>query len=155
MTKSGGKILVSNRRARFDYAIEDTYDAGIVLVGSEVKSLRAANASLVDAYAEIRQGEAWLVNAMIKEYAWSNQNNHEPRRTRKLLLHKQEIKKIAVKTEQRGYTLVPMSFFLQQGKIKVRLGLGTGKRSFEKRESKKEAEAKREMDRAIKQHRTS
>ena len=146
----GNKVLVRNKKARHDYAIEDTFEAGISLVGSEVKSLRESRASLVDAYAEIRNGEVWLINAQINEYPWANQFNHDPKRERKLLLHKHEIKKLGVKTEQRGYTLVPLSIYLKNGKIKVELGLGVGKRFFEKRQSKREAEDKREMDRARK-----
>jgi len=146
----GQKVLVRNKKARHDYAIEDTFEAGISLVGSEVKSLRESRASLVDAYAEIRRGEAWLVNAQINEYPWANQFNHEPMRDRKLLLHKHELRKLAIKTEQRGYTLVPLSIYLKNGKIKVELGLGVGKRFFEKRQAKREAEDRREIDRARK-----
>jgi len=146
----GNKVLARNRKARFNYEIEDTFEAGISLLGSEVKSLREARASLVDAYAEIRHNEAWLIAAHINEYPWANQFNHEPTRNRKLLLHKHEIRKLAIKTEQRGYTMVPLSIYLKDGKIKVELGLGVGKRFYEKRQSKREAEDKREMDRARK-----
>ncbi len=146
----GAKVLVRNKKARHDYAIEDTFEAGISLVGSEVKSLRDARATLTDAFAVIRNGEVWLVGAQINEYPWSNQFNHDPRRDRKLLMHKHEIRKIGIKTEQRGYSLVPLSIYLKNGRIKVELGLGVGKRFFEKRDAKREADDKREIDRAMK-----
>ena len=146
----GHKVVVRNRKARHNYDIEDTFEAGIQLLGSEVKSLRESRASLVDAYVDIRNGEAWLVAAQINEYPWSNQFNHEPTRDRKLLLHKHEIRKLGIKTEQRGYTMVPLAIYLVNGKFKVELGLGVGKRFFEKRQSKREAEDRREMDRARK-----
>ncbi|RMH44970.1 MAG: SsrA-binding protein SmpB [Deltaproteobacteria bacterium] len=146
----GHKVLVRNKKARHDYAIEETYEAGISLVGSEVKSLRESMASLTDAYAVIRGGEAYLVGARINEYPWANQFNHDPTRDRKLLLHKHEIRRLAVKTAQRGYALVPLAMYLKDGKIKVELGLGVGKRLYEKREAKREAEDRREIERAIK-----
>jgi SsrA-binding protein len=149
----GFKVLVRNRKARHDYAIEETVEAGISLVGSEVKSLRESKASLVDAYAEIRNGEAWLRGAKINEYPWANAFNHDPERVRKLLLHSHEIKKLGVKTEQRGYALIPLAIYLKNGKIKVELGLGVGKRFFEKRHAKREADDKREMDKAMKRGR--
>jgi SsrA-binding protein len=121
-----------------------------VLVGSEVKSLRAARASLADAYAEIRDGEAWLVNAQINEYAQANRHNHDPLRPRKLLLHADQIRKLGIKTEQRGYTLIPLSMYLKHGRIKLELALGVGKKHYEKRQAKREAEDRREIDRAIK-----
>jgi len=147
----GHKTLVRNRKARHDYAIEETVEAGVVLVGSEVKSLRESKAALKDAFVQFRRGEAWLVNAQIDEYPWANQFNHEPKRERKLLLNAHEIKKLATRVEQRGYSLVPLAFYLKNGKIKVELGLGTGKAAYEKRDSKREAEARREIDRAMKQ----
>jgi len=146
----GTRILVRNKKARHDYAIEETHEAGISLEGSEVKSLREARASLVDAFAIIRNGEAFLIGAHINEYPWANQWNHDPKRERKLLLHRHEIHKLGIKTEQRGYTLVPLAIYLKGGKIKVELGLGVGKRFFEKRYAKREQEDKREMDRAMK-----
>ena len=149
----GNKVLVRNKKARHDYEIEDTFEAGIQLVGSEVKSLRDARASLQDAYAEIRNGEAWLINAQINEYPWANQFNHEPKRDRKLLLHGHELKKLSIKTDQRGYALIPLALYLKQGKVKVELALGVGKKAYEKRESKRAAEAEREMRQAMRRRR--
>jgi SsrA-binding protein len=149
----GVRVLARNRRARHDYAIEETYEAGISLVGSEVKSLRDARVALTDAYAELRGGEAFLVNAQIDEYPWANQFNHDPRRTRKLLLHRQELRKLTVKTDQRGYSLIPLSIYLKNGKIKVELGLGVGRKHYEKRDAKREAEAKREIEQATRRRR--
>ena len=148
-TPDGVKVLVRNRRAFHDYQIEDRVEAGLVLLGSEVKSLREGTASLTDAYAEIRGVEAWLVGVQIKEYPWANRFNHEPLRDRKLLLHRAEIRKLAVKTQQRGYTLVPLSLYLKDGKIKTELGLATGKRQYEKRQAAKEATARREVEQAL------
>lgn len=147
----GARVLVRNRRALHDYEIEETIEAGAVLVGSEVKSLREAHGNLNDAYAEIRNEEVWLYNATIQEYPWANQFNHEPTRPRKLLLHKREIRRLAIKTQQRGFTLIPLAIYLNEGKIKVELGLAEGKKQYEKREATREAEAQRDIDRAMKQ----
>lgn len=147
----GARVLVRNRRALHDYEIEEAIEAGIVLVGSEVKSLREAHGNLNDAYAEIRNEEVWLYNATIQEYPWANQFNHEPTRPRKLLLHKREIRRLAIKTQQRGFTLIPLAIYLNEGKIKVELGLAEGKKQYEKREATREAEAQRDIDRAMKQ----
>ncbi len=143
----GIKVLVRNKKARHDYAIDETYEAGMVLVGSEVKSLRESHGSLLDAYADVRGGEVWLMNCDIAKYAWANQFNHDPLRPRKLLLHKQQIKKIAGKVRDKGFTLIPLEIFLKHGKIKIEIALAKGKREFEKRETKKEKEAQREMER--------
>jgi SsrA-binding protein len=142
------KILVRNKKARHDFEIDDTIETGIVLVGSEVKSLREAAGNLVDAYCQIRNGELWLLSAQISPYPWANQFNHEPRRDRKLLAHKQEIKRLAAKVREKSYTLIPTEIYLKKGRIKVEVALARGKRQFEKRESKKTAEAKREMEAA-------
>jgi SsrA-binding protein len=144
------RVLVRNRRATHDYHIHDRIEAGVALLGSEVKSLRDARASIGDGYAEIRRGEAWLVNVQIQEYPWANQFNHDPLRPRKLLLHKGELRKLAVKTEQRGYTLIPLQIYLKKGRVKVELGLVTSKRQYEKRDASREADAKREIDQALK-----
>lgn len=148
--RDGAQVLVRNRRASHDYQIHETLEAGLVLVGSEVKALRQAKGSLSDAYAEIRDGEAWMVGAQINEYKWANQFNHDPQRRRKLLLHKRQIRKLAIKTQQRGFTLVPLSMYLKDGKIKVELAVATGKRFYEKRDTAREADAKREIDRELK-----
>jgi SsrA-binding protein len=143
------KVLVRNRKARHDYEILDTYEAGLVLVGSEVKSLREAAGSLADAYAELRGGEAWLVGAQINPYPWANQFNHAPRRDRKLLLHRAELRRLATKLGRGGgMTLIPLEIYLSGGKIKVAVALARGKRQFEKRDAKRTAEAEREMEAA-------
>ena len=147
----GARVLVRNRRALHEYEVEETLEAGIVLVGSEVKSLRDAHGNLNDAYAEIRNDEVWLNNAQIQEYPWANQFNHEPMRPRKLLLHRREIRRLAIKTQQRGFTLIPLAIYLTEGKIKVELALAEGKKQYEKREATREAEDQRDIDRAMKQ----
>lgn len=145
----GATVLVRNRRALHDYEVHEVMEVGVVLLGSEVKSLRDAHANLSDAYAEIHSDEAWLFNAQINEYPWANQFNHEPTRRRKLLLHKQEIRRLAIKTQQRGLTLIPLAVYLKEGKIKIELALATGKKMFEKRDSNRETEAQRDIDRAM------
>jgi SsrA-binding protein len=147
-TTEDKKVLVRNKKARHEYQIDDTLETGIVLVGSEVKSLREAAATLGDAYCQVRGGELWLLQAQISVYPWANQFNHEPRRERKLLAHKQEIKRLAAKVREKGYTLIPTEIYLKKGRIKVEVALARGKRQFEKRESKRAAEAQREMDAA-------
>src|SRR3990170_8506521 len=139
------RALVRNKKARHDYEIDGTVEAGIVLVGSEVKSLREAQGSLLDAYGEIRGGEVWLVGAQVNPYPWANQFNHAPMRERKLLLHKQEIKRLHAKVREKGYTLIPLEIYVKKGKIKVELALARGKRQYEKREAKRAQEARREI----------
>ncbi len=143
----GAILLVRNKRGRFDYEIDEEFDAGLVLLGSEVKSLREKRASLNEGHVEIRRGEAWLVNARIQEYAWANQFNHDPDRRRKLLLNRREIKKIDVRVTQRGFSAIPLALYLKGGKIKLLFGIGRGKRLYEKRDAKKERDAKRDTDR--------
>jgi SsrA-binding protein len=143
------KVLVRNRRARHDYDIEETVEAGIALVGSEVKSLRDQRVSIAEGHITIRNGEAWLVGAQIQEYPWAHQRTHAPTRDRKLLLHRREIDKLETKLTQRGYALIPLSMYAKKGTIKLELGVARGKRQYEKRESQKEAEARREIDRAM------
>jgi SsrA-binding protein len=142
------KVLLRNRKARHDFAVDETLETGVVLAGSEVKSLREAKGSLVDAPVDVRGGELWLVNAKIDPYPWANQFNHEPLRARKLLAHRAEIKRLGTKVREKGYTLVPLEVYLKDGKIKVEVALARGKKLYEKRDSKREAEAQREMDRA-------
>jgi SsrA-binding protein len=144
--KDDRKVLVRNRKARHDYAIDETLEAGMVLMGSEVKSLREAHGSLVDAYAEVRRGELWLIGAKVEPYAFANQFNHEPMRHRKLLAHKQEIKRLAAKVREKGYTMVPLEIYLKDGRIKVEIGLARGKKQYEKREATRAAEARKEME---------
>ena len=136
-----------------DYPIEDTYEAGLVLTGTEVKSLRAGRASLTDGFAQISDGEVWLHNVHIPEYTQGTWTNHEPRRTRKLLLHRKEIEKLSSRTAEQGLTLVPLSLYFKDGKAKVELGLGRGKRTYDKRHDLASRDAAREMDRAVRRRR--
>ena len=145
----GQKVVASNRKARHDYLIIDTYEAGMVLSGPEVKSLRAGRASLVDGYASIENGEAWLENVHIPEYTQATWNNAPSRRRRKLLLHSEEIYKLTGKLKESGYTLVPLSIYFKDGKAKVEIALAKGKREFDKRQTLKEQQDKREADRAM------
>ena len=150
MTKERGrKVIVSNRRARHDYEIMDTYEAGIVLTGTEVKSLRAGRASLADAYAGVEDGEVWLRNVHIPEYDQGSWTNHEPRRTRKLLLHRKEILRLIGKTKEGGLALVPLSMYFADGKVKVEIALARGKRSYDKRADLAKRDADREVQRAM------
>lgn len=151
--EGGYKIVSDNRQARFLYEILETYQAGIELKGTEVKSIRAGKVNLRDGYALIRNGEAWLINVHISPHATTGEYfNHEPRRTRKLLLHKQEIRKLIGKVEQQGLTLVPLKMYLRKGIVKVDIALGRGKKLHDKREDMKRRDDKREMQRAIKQY---
>lgn len=143
------KVVTTNRRARHDHEILETYEAGMVLVGSEVKSLRDGNANLKDSYAVVRDGELWLVGCHIAPYAFSRLGGHEPERDRKLLLHRREIDRVASKLAERGLTLIPLKIYFKDGKAKIELGLGRGKRAYDKRQTLKAKEQKREMDRAL------
>lgn len=145
----GQKVVATNRKARHDYAIEDTYEAGLVLTGTEVKSLRAGKASLVDGYAFIDGGEAWLDAVHIPEYTGGTWTNHPPRRKRKLLLHKAQIVKIHNKIKEGGYTLVPLSLYFSDGRAKVELAVAKGKREYDKRQALRERQDNREAQRAI------
>ena len=145
----GRKIIVSNRKARHDYTILDTYEAGIVLVGTEVKSLRAGKASLADAFATVDDGEVWLRNVHIPEYTYGTWTNHDVRRHRKLLLHKAEIEKLIGKTKEGGLSLVPLSLYFADGKVKVELALARGKRAYDKRQDLAKRDARREVARAM------
>jgi SsrA-binding protein len=147
--ESGRKLIAQNKKARHDYHLEDFLEAGLVLTGTEVKSLRAGRASLVDAYAMVKDGEVWLHNAHIPEYDQGSWTNHEPRRPRKLLLHRGEIAKLIGKTKESGLTLVPLSLYFKDGKAKVEIALARGKRSYDKRQSLAARDAAREIDRAV------
>jgi SsrA-binding protein len=125
----------------------------MVLLGSEVKSMREAKVTIADGWVEIRKGEAWLHGIQVNEYKWANQFNHDVGRVRKLLMHKQEIEKLAIKTQQRGFTLIPLQLYFKEGRVKVELALVTHKKVHDKRDAKRDAEGKREIDRAMKQHR--
>ncbi len=146
--ETGRRAIASNRKARHDYSIMDTYEAGIVLTGTEVKSLRAGRASLADAYATIDNGEIFLRNVHIPEYTQGTWTNHEPRRTRKLLMHRAEIAKLIGKTQESGLTLVPLQLYFSEGKVKVELALARGKRDYDKRQDLAKRDAQREIARA-------
>ena len=146
---AGEKVVATNRRARHDYAIAETFEAGIVLTGAEVKSLRAGRASLTEAYARVRDGELWLENLHIPPYQHADAKSpYDPRRARKLLLHRAEIERLIGKTQERGLTLVPLRLYFIRGLAKLELGLARGKRQFEKRQTIAEREHRREMERA-------
>ena len=149
--EQGRKIVARNRRARHDYQIEDVYEAGLVLTGTEVKSLRAGRASLSDGFAQITDGEAWLHNVHIPEYLQGTWTNHEPRRIRKLLMHRKEIDSLSRETAERGLTLIPLSLYFLDGKAKVELALARGKRTYDKRHDLAKRDAAREVDRALRQ----
>ncbi len=141
------KFITQNRRARHEYTIEDTVEAGIALIGTEVKSLRLGRASLSDSYADIVNGEVMLLNAHIDQYEPASQFNHDPLRPRRLLLHKREIRKLASKVAERGYTLVPLSLYFKDGKVKVDLALAKGRKTFDKREALKAKDVRRDIER--------
>ncbi len=149
MKEQGRKVIASNRRARHEYAIIDTYEAGIALVGTEVKSLRMGRASLADAFATVDNGEVWLRGLHIPEYTQGSWTNHEPRRTRKLLLNRKEIERLIGKTREGGATLVPLSLYLLDGKVKCELALARGKRTFDKRQDLARRDADRDVQRAF------
>ena len=143
------KIVAVNRRATHDYFIDDRVEAGLVLTGTEIKSIREGHVNLRDGYARVMNGEAWLTNVHIAPYEQGNRYNHEPLRDRKLLLHRDEIDELVGRVKQRGYTLIPLQLYLKHGKAKVELGLARGKREFDKRHSIAEREARRDIDRAL------
>ncbi len=147
--EQGRKLIAQNRKARHDYHIDDVFEAGLVLVGTEVKSLRAGQASLVDGFAHFRDGEVWLAGVHIPEYTEGTWTNHEPRRERKLLMHRQEIARLIGKTKESGATLVPLALYFKDGKAKVEIALARGKKSYDKRASLAEKQANRETQRAL------
>ena len=149
----GRKLIAQNRRARHDWTVLDTYEAGIELAGTEVKSLRQGKASLVDGFATVDEGEVWLRNIHIPEYTEGTWTNHEPRRSRRLLLHKGEIIRLVGKIKESGLSLVPMSMYFSEGKVKVELALARGKKAHDKRRDLAKRDAEREMQRAIGQAR--
>lgn len=143
------KTVAENRKARHDYHIEETYEAGIVLQGTEVKSLRGGQCSLRDSHAEIRDGEVYLINSHIPAYSHGNRFNHEPRRERKLLMHRHEIRRLVAKVRERGYTLVPLRIYFGGSRAKVELALARGKKTYDKRDAIAERDAQRAMERAL------
>ena len=152
MSKEAGiKIAAENRKARHDYHIHETYEAGIALTGTEVKALRAGKANLKDAYARIDNAEIMLHNMHISPYEQGNRFNHEPLRTRKLLMHRYEINKLIGKTKEKGYTLVPLKLYFTRGRVKVELGLASGKHTYDKRQDLAERDAKRDMERTLRE----
>ena len=151
--EQGKKIIASNRRARHEYAIEDTVEAGLVLTGTEVKSLRAGRATLTDGFGQITDSEAWLHGVHIPEYTQGTWTNHEPRRTRKLLLHRREIDRLASSIRERGLTLIPLSLYFRDGKVKIELGLARGKRTYDKRADLAKRDAAREVERELRRRR--
>lgn len=147
--ESGRKLIAQNRRARHDYSVLDTLEAGLVLQGTEVKSLREGRANLTEAFAQIDNGEAWLHNCHIPEYTQGTYNNHNPRRKRKLLLHAGEIVRLIGKTRESGLTLIPLSLYFSNGRAKVEIALARGKRDYDRRQDLAERDASREMQRAL------
>ncbi|CAG9608399.1 SsrA-binding protein SmpB [Pseudoneobacillus rhizosphaerae] len=149
MPKGEGKQVAQNKKAYHDFFIEETYEAGIVLQGTEIKSIRAGKVNLKDSYARIQNGEAWLYSMHVSPYEQGNRHNHDPLRPRKLLLHKREINKLLGETKEVGYALVPVKLYLKNGFCKVLLGLAKGKKNYDKREDLKKKEAKREIERVF------
>jgi SsrA-binding protein len=151
----GIKLIAQNRRARHEYFILEAFEAGLVLTGTEVKSLRAGRASLAEAYARVEAGEAILVGAHVPEYSHGNRTNHEPTRTRKLLLHKKEIQRLQAGLEQQGLTIVPLKLYWKNGRAKIEIALARGKKLHDRREDTAKREAQREMERAVRRMRES
>ncbi|MBE3595740.1 MAG: SsrA-binding protein SmpB [Hydrogenibacillus sp.] len=141
------KVVAQNKKARHDYFIEETYEAGIVLTGTEVKSIRRGRVNLKDSYAHVKNGEVFLLNMHVSPYEQGNRFNHDPLRTRKLLLHRHEINKLIGKTREEGYTLVPLSIYVKRGRVKVELALAKGKKQYDKREALKTKAVQREVER--------
>jgi SsrA-binding protein len=150
----GQKAVATNRKARHDYHIEDVFEAGLVLTGTEVKTLRAGRASLVDGFGSIENGQVYLENVHIPEFFQGSWTNHSTRRKRKLLLNRHEIDKIYGKIRESGYTLVPLSLYFKDGYAKVEIGIGKGKKEYDKRQTLKENDAKREMNKAVRDQKT-
>ena len=149
MSEDGTKLIAQNRKARHEYEILDTFEAGLVLTGTEVKSLRDGKASLAEAYARVEDDEIWLVGAHIAEYDHGNRQNHDPTRARKLLLHRAEIERLRGKVQEKGLTLVPLRLYWKAGRAKIEIALGRGKKEYDRRDDVTKREAQREMDRAM------
>ena len=145
------KTVAVNRRARHQFAIEETLEAGLALTGTEIKSIRAGRVNLAEAYARIERGEAWLIGAHIAPYEQGNRNNHEPTRTRKLLLHRDQISELIGRTQAKGFTLVPLKLYIRNGMAKLELGIGRGKKAFDKRRTIAERDASRDLERSTKE----
>jgi SsrA-binding protein len=151
MAGTEGKVVAKNKKATHDYFIEETYEAGIVLTGTEIKSIRAGKANIKDAYARIKNGEIFLWNAHISPYEQGNRYNHDPLRTRKLLLQKKQIAKLIGTTKEQGYTLVPLKIYIKNGFAKLLIGVGKGKKNYDKRQALKEKDAKRQIEKAFRE----
>lgn len=152
MEKTGIKIIAENRKARHEYFIEDQFEAGMVLLGTEVKALRGGRANLKDSYAKIVNGEVFVHQMHISPYPYAYYGNHDPLRIRKLLLHKSEIKKLYAKANEKGHSLIPLRLYFKDGKIKILIALAKGKRMYDKRDSIKQRESQRDLDRMRKQY---
>lgn len=150
MSKDLSKPIAQNKRASHDYFIEETFEAGLVLQGTEIKSIRAGKVSLNDAHIRITDGEAFVINMHIAPYEQGNRFNHDPTRTRKLLLHRKEIDKLFGQVQQKGYTIVPLKLYIKNGFAKLLIGLGRGKKLYDKRDDMKQKQMKRDIDRALK-----
>jgi SsrA-binding protein len=150
LTSEHKKILTENRKARHDYFIDDEYEAGMVLLGTEVKSLRLGRVNLKDSYAKIKNGEVFVHQMHIGQYPFAHYDNHDPLRPRKLLLHNHEIKKLIGKVQEKGYSLIPVRVYFKNGKVKMSLALARGKRKYDKRESIRNRDEKRDMERSLK-----
>lgn len=150
MAKGTGNVLAQNKKASHDYFIEDTYEAGMVLTGTEIKAVRAARVQLKESYVQIKGGEAWVQNMHISHFEQGNRFNHEPLRPRKLLLHRKQINDLIGKVKRDGYTLVPLKMYIKDGYAKLLIGLGKGKKDYDKRNDLKKKEAKRDVERAFK-----
>lgn len=150
MPKGEGKVLAQNKKAGHDYFIEETIEAGIVLQGTEIKSVRNGRVQLKDSYVTIRNGEAWITNMHISAYEQGNRFNHDPLRTRKLLLKKKQISELIGSTKQDGYTIIPLKMYIKDGFAKLLIGIGKGKKNYDKRDDLKKKEAKRDIERAFK-----
>ncbi|MCP3741589.1 SsrA-binding protein SmpB [Rossellomorea sp. BNER] len=151
MPKGEGKLVAQNKKARHDFTIEETYEAGLVLQGTEIKSIRAGRVNLKDSFARIRNGEVYVFNMHISTYEQGNRYNHDPLRTRKLLLHRKQINKLIGDTKETGYSLVPLKLYIKNGVAKLLIGLGKGKKKFDKREDLKRKEANRSIQRELAQ----
>ena len=151
MSKGNGKVITKNRKAFHDYFIEETYEAGIVLKGTEIKSIRAGKVNLKDSFAKIKDGEVFLMNMHVSPYEQGNRFNHDPTRTRKLLLHRKEINKLIGKTKESGFSLIPLKLYLKNGYCKVELALAKGKKKYDKREELKKKAAQLEIERAFRE----
>ena len=152
MSADAVKTIATNRKAHHDYFIEDKFEAGLALTGTEIKSVRAGHVNLRDSFAVVKEGELWMMNTHIAPYDQGTYTNHEPRRPRKLLMHRREISRIAGKLQEKGFTLVPLRLYLKNNRAKVELGLARGKKQYDKRATLREKETRREIDRAVARH---